>query len=58
VIPAGVELLSFDAALFSGLFFEHVQGKSSQCGEVFGGVTSASTALVFMKADIRDLADP
>jgi len=53
MIPAGVELFSFNAAFFGGLFLEHIQGEAAKGGEVFGGVTCASTALVFIKADVH-----
>jgi len=36
VIPACIELLAFDASPFGGFPFDHVEGKSSESGQVFG----------------------
>src|SRR4051812_25324456 len=54
VVPACDELFGSDAALLCFLLFEHVQTKTAQCGEVFGGMSGSCAAVIFPALDIQN----
>jgi hypothetical protein len=54
VIPTGIELFASNATFLCFLALEQIQREPSQGGQIFGGVSGASTALIFAKADIHD----
>ena len=53
MIPSGVLLFTFEAALFGGVAVEDVQGEVAQEGEVFGGVAGAHAALILGEGHIE-----
>ena len=53
MIPAGVFLFAFEAALLGGFAFEDIEAHVPKDGEVFRGAATSHAALVFGETHIQ-----